>query len=160
MYIKIEREINSDKWLRYPEAIDSRYLNKVINAAINCSKYNSLFDEVELSIIFTDNQEIREVNKKWRGKDKHTNVISIQVEDFSDIKNSSYIFLGNIILSVEKIEEEVQKANKSFINHYTHLVVHGTLHLMGYDHHAEDEAAEMESTEIMALKNFDISSPY
>ena len=160
MYIKIERDINVDKWMLYPDAIDEGYLNKVICQAITCSKYSDVFNEVELSITLTDNQEITEVNKKWRGKDKSTNVISIQVEDFSDIKNHSYVFLGNIILAIEQIEEEAQKANKSFIDHYTHLVVHGTLHLMGYDHHTEEEAAEMESTEINVLKELNISSPY
>ncbi len=160
MYIKIERDINSDKWMRYPGAIDEGYLNKVICQAITFSKYGDLFKEVELSIILTDSQEITEINKKWRGKDKPTNVISIQVEAFSDTKNNSYVFLGNIILSIEQIEEEAQKANKEFIDHYTHLIVHGTLHLMGYDHHTEGEAADMESTEIRVLKKFDISSPY
>ena len=160
MYINIERDINSNKWTLYPEATNENYLKKVISQSIACSKYQGMFNEVELSITFTDDNEIREVNKEWRGQDKPTNVISIQVEDFSDVKKHSYVFLGNIILSVDKIEEEAKEANKTFGDHCIHLIVHGILHLMGYDHHTEDESVEMESTEVKILNEFNITSPY
>lgn len=160
MHIKIEREINADKWILYPEVIDRIYLKQVVHQSIRYSKYGDFFNEVELSITFTDNQEITEVNKNWRNKDKPTNVIAIQVEDFSDIKKQGYVFLGNIMLSIDKIEEEIREGSKKFINHCTHLIIHGMLHLMGYDHYAEDETVEMESTEIEILKEFDIPPPY
>jgi probable rRNA maturation factor len=113
-----------------------------------------------MAIIFTNNEEIRKINKDFRGKDKATNIISMQLEEFDGYIKKEYVFLGELVLAVEKIEEEVQMEDKTFFNHCSHLIVHGILHLMGYDHQVDSDQNLMEMTEVKILKTLDIPSPY
>ncbi|MBP9792046.1 MAG: rRNA maturation RNase YbeY [Rickettsiales bacterium] len=160
MQVKIERYINSLKWKQYKDITKSRFLEEIVSATILGSKYSDCFEDVEVAIIFTNNEEIRKVNKDFRGKDKATNVISMQLEEFDGYVKKEYVFLGELVLSVEKIEEEVQIEGKTFFNHCSHLIVHGILHLMGYDHQVDSEQHLMEMTEVKILNTLDISSPY
>ncbi len=111
----------------------------------------------ELSIVLLDDAEQRELNRQWRQIDKPTNVLSFpQIEPFSPVVG----ILGDITLARETLEREALELGKSFTDHYTHLVVHGFLHILGYDHIEDDEALVMEGLETQILATLGIDDPY
>ncbi|HCQ71413.1 MAG: rRNA maturation RNase YbeY [Alphaproteobacteria bacterium] len=106
----------------------------------------------EVSIVLTNDEHIRTLNRDYRGKDKATNVLSFPQDEPE--------MLGDIIIALETIQREANEQNKSFDNHFTHMLVHGCLHLMGFDHITDDEAEEMETLEVQILKQLNIKNPY
>lgn len=128
-------------------------VNSVILHAANVALQSAGYaEESELSIVLVDDAFIQNLNKKYRNKDKPTNVLSFpQDDDFS---------LGDIVLALETIERESKEQNKLFEHHLSHLVVHGTLHLLGYDHETDEEAEEMETLEVKILSELAIENPY
>ena len=119
---------------------------------------------VELSVRLGGDDEVRALNSKWRGKDKATNVLSFPLANSRDFQQTNVseqeLLLGDIILAHGICEAEATEKGVSVQEHATHLLVHGTLHLLGYDHHDDDAAAEMESREVRALARLGISDPY
>jgi probable rRNA maturation factor len=113
----------------------------------------------ELSLVFTDDAHIKQLNTEWRGKDKATNVLSFPAfPAFPQGKLPP--MLGDIVLAYETVLSESALERKSFEHHLSHLVVHGFLHLMGHDHEAEDEAERMEALERRILARLAIADPY
>ncbi len=111
----------------------------------------------ELSIVLTDDAEQQVLNRDWRGIDKPTNVLSFpQIEPFSPVAG----ILGDITLARETLEREAAELGKSFADHFTHLVVHGFLHILGYDHIEEADALVMEGLETQILASLGIADPY
>jgi probable rRNA maturation factor len=110
------------------------------------------FSKKEVSVVFAGDQEIQNLNKTFRHKDKPTNVLSFP----SDEKNE----LGDIILAYETIVREAQESHTSAYNHTLHLIIHGFLHLLGYDHEEKKEAEVMMNMEIQILKDLNINNPY
>jgi probable rRNA maturation factor len=111
----------------------------------------------ELSIVLTDDTEQQDLNRDWRGKDAPTNVLSFpQIEPFSPVIG----LLGDIVLAHETLEREAADLDKPLEHHFTHLVVHGFLHILGYDHLTEDEALVMESLETQILAGLGVPDPY
>jgi probable rRNA maturation factor len=119
---------------------------------------------VELSIRLAGDEEVRALNSKWRGKDRPTNVLSFPLANAGDLKptniSAGELLLGDIILAYGVCEAEAAEKGVSVQEHATHLLVHGTLHLLGYDHHDDESAAQMESREVRALARLGISDPY
>jgi probable rRNA maturation factor len=107
----------------------------------------------ELSIVFTDDAHIRELNRRYRGKDKPTNVLSFP-------QPAGGRLLGDIVLACETIHHEAALANKPVEEHIAHLIIHGFLHLIGYDHQVDEEAERMEKLESAALARIGIADPY
>ena len=114
---------------------------------------------VEVSLVFTDDEAIRQINAEWRGKDKPTNVLSFPAFPIQPGKMPGPM-LGDIIIARETVEREAAELDKSFDAHLTHLLVHGFLHLFGYDHMEPDEAEQMESRETRILATLGLSDPY
>jgi probable rRNA maturation factor len=119
----------------------------------------------DVSILLTDDKEMRHFNKMYRDKDKSTNVLSFPQQEpffFKKKKEDPYgpILLGDILVAYETVEEESNLQKKELTDHLTHLVVHATLHLLGYDHETEEEAVTMESLEVQILKKLFILNPY
>lgn len=113
----------------------------------------------ELSIVFSDDAHIRGLNASWRGKDKPTNVLSFPAFPF--VKGGALPpMLGDIVLAAETVAREAALEDKPLDNHITHLVIHGLLHLLGYDHETDTEAEEMEAIERSALARLAIPDPY
>ncbi|MDP3898950.1 MAG: rRNA maturation RNase YbeY [Mesorhizobium sp.] len=113
----------------------------------------------ELSAVFTDDAHIRTLNAEWRGKDKPTNVLSFPA--FPTAQGDALPpMLGDIVLSFETILAEAALDVKAFEHHLTHLLVHGFLHLLGYDHETPDDAEEMEAIERRILARLAIADPY
>jgi probable rRNA maturation factor len=142
-------------------------VRKAAEAAIAESAYASLGDSdrpVEISVTLTGDEQVRALNAKWRGKDKATNVLSFPMADELDLKRANVadreLLLGDIVLARGVCEREAEGKHVSFQEHATHLVVHGTLHLLGYDHERDDDAADMEAREVRALKRLGIANPY
>ena len=113
----------------------------------------------ELSIVFSDDAHIRTLNAGWRGKDKATNVLSFPVFPFPR-GGKLPPMLGDIVLAAETVAREATLEDKPFENHITHLVIHGLLHLLGYDHETDAEAEEMEAIERATLARLAIPDPY
>src|SRR3954452_15489873 len=104
---------------------------------------------VEISVTLTGDEEVRALNAKWRGKDKPTNVLSFPMADERDLSRanvaSSELLLGDIVLARGVCESEAAEKGVSFEQHAIHLMVHGTLHLLGCDHQRDDDASDMEA---------------
>jgi probable rRNA maturation factor len=110
----------------------------------------------EVSILLTDDAEMRALNRTWRGKDASTNVLSFPAND--DLTEPG--LLGDVALAYETTRDEAQATGTALSDHVAHLVVHGVLHLLGFDHVDEDEAERMETLERQALASLGIADPY
>lgn len=113
----------------------------------------------ELSMVFTDDDHIRQINAQWRRKDQATNVLSFPAFDIK-IGETPGPMLGDIVLARATIEREAVADRKSFDDHLTHLIIHGLLHLVGYDHEEASEAETMEQIEREILQSLAIHDPY
>jgi len=125
---------------------------KWVNAALQST------DEVcELSIRLVDSDESAELNSNYRGKSGPTNVLSFPFDSPVPMEPR---LLGDLIICVSIVEKEAAEQLKSVDDHWAHIVIHGCLHLLGYDHIEDDEAEEMESLEIAILQSLNIDNPY
>jgi probable rRNA maturation factor len=113
----------------------------------------------ELSVVFTDDAHIRSLNAGWRGKDKPTNVLSFPAFSGSGSKVLPPM-LGDVVLACETVTSEALNEGKPLADHMTHLIVHGILHLIGYDHEDDAEAEMMEQAERRILAGLAIPDPY
>lgn len=142
-------------------------VRRAAEAAIAESAYPDLAESdrpVEISVTLTGDEQVRALNAKWRGKDKPTNVLSFPMADERDLRRANIagaeLLLGDILLAHGVCESEASDKGISIQDHAAHLVVHGTLHLLGYDHHDERDAADMEAREVRALARIGLSNPY
>jgi probable rRNA maturation factor len=113
----------------------------------------------ELAIVLTDDSAIRTLNRDWRCKDATTNVLSFPAKEPRDARGTPRL-LGDIVIAYETTEREARAEHKPFAHHLAHLAVHGVLHLAGYDHAVDDEAAAMERLETAILARLDVPNPY
>ena len=117
-------------------------------------------DDVAIGLLFTSDARIAEINGQWRGKASPTNVLSFPVSAATPVPEGEPRPLGDIALAYGVISREALKQKKPFAHHVTHLIVHGVLHLLGYDHENDDEAGAMEAREIMILAELGMENPY
>lgn len=122
---------------------DAAYLNKDVPAVA--------------SIFVTSAEEIQQLNKQYRGKDKPTNVLSFPMESPQEV---DFRLLGDIVLCAAVIRQEAIEQSTPVLSHWAHMVVHGMLHLQGYDHIDDNEAEDMEQAEINVLKQLGFDNPY
>jgi probable rRNA maturation factor len=116
----------------------------------------------ELSLVLTNDNEIQALNRDYRGKDKPTNVLSFPQIDWTEkADNGQHIeSLGDIVIALETMKREAEEQQKPLPHHYQHMLIHGTLHLLGFDHETDSEAKTMENLEIQALSYLKIPNPY
>ncbi len=125
------------------ENID-RFLDDIHLVIENSLKYENFTTNVEVSLTFVDNEEIRELNNRFRKIDKETDVLSFPLlSDFENIDDSNIVYLGDIVISVEKAISQADTYGHSLRREITFLIIHSMLHLLGYDHMEEDEEKEM-----------------
>jgi len=119
---------------------------------------------VELSVLLTGDEQVRALNAEWRGKDQPTNVLSFPLAANNELIQANVagpeLLLGDIVLARGVCEAEAADKGIAVEDHALHLLVHGTLHLLGYDHHADEDAADMEAREVRALGRLGIANPY
>lgn len=127
-------------------------LTQWVSAALN-----NKMDQAELSIRIVDAEESQQLNAEYRGKNKPTNVLSFPFEVPDGIELD---LLGDLVICAEVVSREAEEQKKPLFNHWTHMVVHGVLHLLGFDHINDDEAEEMEALETEILASLSIPDPY
>jgi probable rRNA maturation factor len=142
-------------------------VRKAVEAAIAESAFPDLAVSgrpVELSVRLTGDEQVRSLNAKWRRKDKPTNVLSFPMAEDYELSDENVatkeLLLGDIIVARGVCEREAHDKGVSVEQHATHLVIHGTLHLLGYDHQGDSDAADMEAREVRALERLGIANPY
>ena len=135
------------------------YLKKVIETTL---RYIDTQSDCEVGIACVDNDESHKLNLQYRGKDKPTNVLSFPSDLPDEMAQILDTFpIGDLVISIPVVLQEAIEQNKAPIEHFTHMLVHGTLHLMGYDHETSDEdAEEMEALEIEILAKLGFKNPY
>ena len=114
-------------------------------------------DEVEMTVRIVDEAESHELNLNYRGKDRPTNVLSFPFECPDEVELP---LLGDLVICRQVVEREAQEQEKPLMAHWAHMVVHGSLHLLGYDHIEDDEAEEMESLETQIMTGLGFADPY
>ncbi len=141
--------VDDPRWLEVlddPESFVLRALGAV-TAEVD------LDEDEAFSVLLADDAALQALNRQWRGKDKPTNVLSFPAPDGAGT-------LGDIAIAYETVAREAHEQGKTIADHATHLLVHGLLHLLGYDHEADSDAAEMEGLERDILARLDVSDPY
>jgi probable rRNA maturation factor len=136
--------------------------DRSVRAAVAHSRHARLIDrEFEVSVKLTSDADVRALNAAWRGKDKPTNVLSFPMVEEEQIGSPAEPMLGDIVLAHGICALEAAEKQVPVESHAAHLVVHGTLHLLGYDHETtEADAEEMEEAERQALASIGIADPY
>ena len=114
-------------------------------------------DEVEMTVRIVDEAESHALNLNYRGKDRPTNVLSFPFECPDEVELP---LLGDLVICRQVVEREAQEQDKPVMAHWAHMVVHGSLHLLGYDHIEDDEAEEMESLETEIMQGLGFADPY
>ncbi|EGU60449.1 metal-binding heat shock protein [Vibrio nigripulchritudo ATCC 27043] len=113
--------------------------------------------DAEVTIRIVDEEESHQLNHEYRGKDKPTNVLSFPFEAPPGIEMD---LLGDLIICKQVVEVEAKEQEKTVLAHWAHMVVHGSLHLLGYDHIEDEEAEEMESLETEIMQSMGFEDPY
>lgn len=154
--IEIDIRIASSAWravLPNPAAAVRRAAKAALKAELPAKAKTSL------SILLTDDDEMRKLNAGWRAKDKPTNVLSFPAENAVDpAKPPAY--LGDVALGLATCKREAREQKKTLADHVAHLTVHGVLHLIGYDHMDDEQAEAMEPLETQILAGMGIADPY
>ena len=147
MYIEIELRVEEDGWniLSQLPALCQRALSAIgtIEPAVGT-----------VSILLTDDEALRDLNCKFRGKDKPTDVLSFPAAEMDRP------LLGDIAVALGVASRDADEQGKTLADHFMHLLIHGYLHLLGYDHETRQEAKRMEALEIKALASLGIANPY
>jgi probable rRNA maturation factor len=150
---------SSTDWARLAEA--------AARAAIAESAFPGLVQAarpVELSVVLTSDEEVQALNARWRGKDKPTNVLSFPQAEPDELDGAGTpgpeLMLGDIVLARATCAREAEEKALALPDHAAHLLVHGTLHLLGYDHMDDDTAEDMEAREVRALARLGLANPY
>ena len=145
--------IADERWATLGDA--EALADRAIAAAL--AEAGAAREDVTVSVSLGDDAAVRQLNRDWRGKDMPTNVLSFPAPE---LPAPGPRLLGDVALAYETVAREAEDAGKPLRDHAAHLLVHGTLHLLGYDHERDDEAAEMESLEVRALAGLGIPDPY
>ncbi len=117
-------------------------------------------DSCEVAVLFTDDASMAEINAEWRGKNRPTNVLSFPTAPDTPLPTGEARPLGDIVLAYGVVAGEAGEQGKTLRDHVAHLMVHGTLHLLGYDHETDEDAEMMEALETSILKGLGITDPY
>jgi probable rRNA maturation factor len=153
MRLSLEISAPCALWRRLPKA--RAMARETIAACIAESGFDA---RSVVSLRLTDDAEVRKLNARWRGLDKPTNVLSFPAAPAEH--EAAAPILGDVALAYETVAREADETGVALADHYRHLVAHGFLHLIGYDHQTDDEAERMEDLEKWVLARLGIADPY
>lgn len=152
---EIDILVEAPVWERVPDL--EPQIRKAVEAALTAESASTTASRT-VSILLADDGGIQELNRQWRGKDKPTNVLSFPALPMpGGVSDPS---LGDIALAYETCAREAEDEGKALSDHVMHLVVHGILHLLGYDHDTDHDAEVMEAREVAILATLGIADPY
>lgn len=149
--LSVEIDVQSPLWAQQPSA------EQTVRAAIAAAAALSTSGG-EVSILLTDDSAVRILNRDWRGIDKPTNVLSFPSP--KNLAQGEAAILGDIVIAYETLKRESDDEDRDFLHHLTHLTVHGYLHLLGYDHQTDAEAAAMEALESKIMTHMQLPDPW
>lgn len=155
--MNLEIEVDEAAWHDLPDA--AALVGQAAEAAFVRLGVGDLKDKL-LSVTLADDETVAQLNAQWRGKPKPTNVLSFPADQDIAIPPGEPRPLGDIILAAGVVRTEAAQQSKPLADHFRHLVVHGILHIMGYDHVDDAQADEMESLEKEILVKLGIADPY
>jgi probable rRNA maturation factor len=155
--VNLEIEVDEAAWHDLPDA--AALVGQAAEAAFARLGAGDLKDKL-LSVTLADDETVAQLNAQWRGKPKPTNVLSFPADQDIAIPPGEPRPLGDIILAAGVVRTEAAQQSKPLADHFRHLVVHGILHIMGYDHVDDAQADEMESLEKEILVKLGIADPY
>jgi probable rRNA maturation factor len=130
-----------------------------ISAAIDASGRKPTGD-VDVAVRVVDAEEIRTLNRLYRDKDKATNVLSFPAGNIDGLPAEAGVQLGDVVVCAAVVAAEATEQGKAINDHWAHMIVHGTLHLLGFDHENDAEAIEMEALEAQILASQNVTDPY
>jgi probable rRNA maturation factor len=142
-----------------PDVPDEQQLHDWAKSALLAAS-GSTAGSFELSVRLVDEDEGRKLNLQYRQQDNSTNVLSFPFDSPAGLPENTVTTLGDLVVCVPVVEREAGEQNKAAVDHWAHMVIHGTLHLLGYDHESEAQATAMEALEINILRDFGIENPY
>lgn len=152
MTYRISLSIHDRRWTKAMAAFLSQVATETLKEMDHSRKDNVC---TEVGLILTADKEMRQLNKQYRGKDKSTNVLSFADLDAAD-ETTDFFLLGDVVLSYDDVQQESPALSKTFKAHAAHLVIHGVLHLLGYDHIRDKDADIMEKKECQLLANLPV----
>ena len=155
MKLSIEISVPSARWRALPRA--RAMARETIAACVAESGFDAPAGS-EIGLRLTDDAEVRVLNARWRGIDEPTNVLSFSARPAQSANEAQ--MLGDIVLAYETLAREAAASGAPPADHYRHLVAHGFLHLIGYDHQTDEEAERMEELERRILARLGVSDPY
>lgn len=155
---EIDIAVEDERWSEAVPELEA-FVLRAVEAGLAAFP-DSAGEAVEISILLADDATVQDLNRTWRGKDKPTNVLSFPAAD-GPIQPGQARPLGDVVLAYDTLVRESGEQSKIFAHHFAHLLVHGTLHLLGQDHETgEAEADAMEALEIRALATLGVPNPY
>ena len=138
-------------------ALSSEEIASWVTRAVEASEYP---DDAEISVRVVEVAEMQQLNNEFRGRDKPTNVLSFPAGDITGLPADAATPLGDLVVCASVVQDEAAEQGKSLHDHWAHMIVHGTLHLLGFDHEEDQDAADMEAREIRILGAHGIVNPY
>ena len=132
----------------------------ILRRAVAAAARETSSKPAELAIVLTDDSAIRALNRKWRGQDKPTNVLSFPAAGGAVMAPADAPHLGDIVIAFETTAREASSQGKLFAHHLVHLAVHGYLHLLGFEHETDQKAADMERLEADILSQLGVPNPH
>jgi len=159
MNIDVEVVIQEERWLEAQPKVEN-FVQKTVAFAWQKAGIKKV-GIPEISVFLSNDKDIKEINLEYRGVDKPTNVLSFPAieEDVLLEPNMPYL-AGDIVLAFETCQEEATAEDKTLSDHVAHLLVHGVLHLAGFDHIKDDDADKMEAKEVEILEELGVKNPY
>jgi probable rRNA maturation factor len=158
--MEIEVSVSSDGWSKDLADVEGLVRNAASAALGRCAP-DLLARAGEVTITLSDDDELQQLNFEHRQKNQPTNVLSFPMMDAGDMLASEVdLLLGDVIVAHGVTSREADESRKNISDHLSHLVVHGVLHLLGYDHEDDEDANDMEKLEVEVLKSLNIADPY
>ena len=156
--------VDAADWTAAIDNLEKRCAS-IVSASLELGAKTAWLRQGEVSVLLGNDQQIRDLNATYRQKDRPTNVLSFPNFDLEQGNATSQpppgpVLLGDIAMSFERLKAEAPERGKPLLDHFAHLLVHGTLHLLGYDHEDESAASVMEGMEATVLSSLGMARPY